>query len=212
MHRLQCLTSHRLKLGIFDQAVAIHASGARWIQLRLKEVSIDAWTGVAEKLADFCHRKGVTLVVNDSIEVALASGAHGVHLGKQDGSLREARERLGPKAIVGATVHDEEEARAAIASGVVDYLGIGPFRRSPTKGDFLPALRPHALDSLLAMANRARLPAYVIGGVTPLDVESLINRGAHGVAVCSDLFAGGKVAKNAKALLSACEKALEKAA
>ena len=163
-------------------------------------------------LAVFCRRKGVTLVVNDSIEVALAAGAHGVHLGKQDGSLREARERLGPKAIVGATVHNDEEARLAIASGVVDYLGIGPFRRSATKGDFLPSLSVDGLDELLAMANRARLPAYVIGGVTPPDVGNLIKRGAHGVAVCSDLFVSGEVAKNAKALLSACEKALEKAA
>ena len=153
MHRLQCLTSHRLKLGIFDQVEAFHAAGARWIQLRLKEASIDAWTGVAEKLAVFCRRKGVTLVVNDSIEVALAAGAHGVHLGKQDGSLREARERLGAKAIVGATVHNDEEARMAIASGVVDYLGIGPFRRSATKGDFLPSLSADGLDELLVCVN-----------------------------------------------------------
>ena len=212
MQRLQCLTSNRLKLGILDQVEALHGAGARWIQLRLKEVSLDAWTGVAVKVSEYCRRKGVTFVVNDSIEVAVASGADGVHLGKEDGSLHEARERLGPSGIVGATVHDCEEARAAIASGVVDYLGIGPFRRSNTKGDFLPPLGVDGLNELLGMANQARLTAFVIGGVTPPDLKNLIKRGAYGVAVCSELFTNGEVNAKAKAFISACEKALEKAA
>ncbi|MBO94455.1 MAG: hypothetical protein CMI32_06100 [Opitutales bacterium] len=138
----------------------------------------------------------------------MAVGADGVHLGKGDGSPLEARERLGAGAIVGATVHDREEAIHAITSGVVDYLGVGPFRRSPTKGDFLPALKEGELDELLELSGV--LPAVVIGGVTALDVTNLIGRGAHGVAVCSSLFADNET--TLKAMFAAYGKAMEKAA
>jgi thiamine-phosphate pyrophosphorylase len=131
-----------------------------------------------------------------------------VHLGKGDGSPLEARERLGEGAIVGVTVHDRGEVMQAITSGVADYLGIGPFRRSPTKGDFLPVLKESELDALLELSGD--LPAVVIGGVTAADVANLIGRGAHGVAVCSSLFANAEV--NLEAMLSAYGKAMEKAA
>jgi len=174
----------------------------------MKGADLDPWIAVAGEVGEVCRRHGATFVLNDSIEVALAVGADGAHLGKGDGSPVEARERLGDEAIIGVTVHDREEAMHAIASGVVNYLGIGPFRRSPTKGDFLPPLKEAELDALLELSGD--LPAVVIGGVIAADVANLIGRGAHGVAVCSSLFSHSEV--NLEPMLSACGKAMGKAA
>ena len=208
IQRLQCLTSDRLGRGQVEQTEALCSAGARWIQFRMKRVDLISWIAVAQRVGEVCRRYGSIFVVNDSIEVASAVGADGVHLGKGDGSPLEARKRLGAEAIVGATVHDREEAVQALAGGVVDYLGIGPFRRSPTKGDFLPPLKEDELNDLLDLSGE--LPAVVIGGVTALDVPNLISRGAHGVAVCSGLFADPDA--NLKAMLADYGKAMGKAA
>ena len=208
IQRLQCLTSDRPDRSQVEQAEALCSAGARWIQLRMKGADSIPWIAVAEQVGEVCRRYGAIFVVNDSIEVALAVGADGVHLGKGDGSPLEARERLGAEAIVGATVHDREETMQAITSGVIDYLGIGPFRRSPTKGDSLPVLKEAELDALLELSGD--LPAVVIGGVTAADVANLIGRGAHGVAVCSNLFPAPEA--NLKAMLSACGNAMGQAA
>lgn len=210
IQRLHCLTSERSDLGPVDQAERLCSAGARWIQFRMKDTGLDPWIEVAKQVRAVCRRHEATFVVNDSIEVALAVEADGVHLGQEDGSPMEARERLGPAAVVGVTVHNCEEANQAITSGVIDYWGIGPFRRSPTKGDFLPALEAADLDAMLAVAGK--VPVVVIGGVTDLDVAGLVGRGAYGVAVCSSLFKGDDLEGNLKVMLTACDKAMEKAA
>ena len=193
-----------------EQAEALCSAGARWIQFRMKEAGLDEWRKAALEVGVVCRRHGAAFIVNDSIEVALSSGADGVHLGEGDPSPQEARERLGPEAIVGVTAHDRQELAAALSGGVVDYLGVGPFRQSPTKGDFLPALDDAELDAMLELAGE--LPVVVIGGVTRFDVMSLIRRGAHGVAACSHLFSGPDLEENVKAMLAACARAAEKAA
>ncbi|MFP6899751.1 MAG: thiamine phosphate synthase [Opitutales bacterium] len=210
IQRLHCLTTDRSETGHVEQVEALCVAGARWIQFRMKGADLAEWISVARPVVEVCRRHAVTLIVNDSIEVALAAGADGVHLGRDDCHPSEARRLLGPDAIVGATAHDRDEVRQAVASGVVDYLGVGPFRSSPTKGDFLPPLKEPELGSLLELAGD--LPAVVIGGVTPLDVTNLISRGAHGVAVCSALLEKGDLKGNLKTVLSSFEKAMEMAA
>ena len=210
IQRLHCLTSDRPGIGHLEQVKALCAAGARWIQFRMKGADLEEWIAVAREVVETCRRHAVTSIVNDSIEVALAAGADGVHLGRDDCHPSEARKLLGPYAIIGATAHNGDEVRDALASGVVDYLGIGPFRRSPTKGDFLPPLSERELRFLLELAGD--LPAVVIGGVTPPDVSSLIDLGAHGVAVCSALLEKGDPKRNTKTVLSSFEKAMGMAA
>ena len=176
----------------------------------MKDTALGPWIDMAKQIGAVCRRHEATFVVNDSIEVALAAEADGVHLGQEDGSPLEARQRLGPSAVVGVTVHNRKEATQAIACGVIDYWGVGPFRKSPTKGAFLPPLEAADLDAMLSLAGD--VPVIVIGGVTSLDVANLLGRGAHGVAVCSSLFKGDDLESNLKGMLAACDKAMERAA
>lgn len=210
IQRLHCLTSSLTSLSHAEQAERLCSAGARWIQLRVKGLDLLPWIHVAQQVKSICRSHGAVLIVNDSIEVALASEADGVHLGQGDGSPLEARNRLGAAAIIGVTIHNLEEAHQAAASDLIDYWGIGPFGTSSTKADCLPSLQPVDLNALLSFAGG--IPAVVIGGVGPSDVSELIERGAYGVAVCSSLFDGGEIEANCKGMLTACAKAMEEAA
>jgi len=137
----------------------------------------------AGTLAKVCARFGVPLVVNDDVELALASGADGVHLGENDISIAQARAALGGDAIIGVSCYDSlQRARAAAAEGA-DYLAFGAFFPSPTK----PQAR-HATPELLHAARELGKPLVAIGGVTPDNGGSLIAAGADFLAVVSAVF------------------------
>tara|TARA_Y100001934_G_scaffold268638_1_gene350962 strand:- start:456 stop:1103 length:648 start_codon:yes stop_codon:yes gene_type:complete len=209
-HRLHCLTRDLCDWTHAQQAEAFCSAGARWIQFRMKGAKLDFWEKAAIEVGEVCRRHGATFIVNDSIEVARFAEADGVHLGSCDALPGEAREQLGPDAIVGATIHDQLELATAVSEGVANYYGLGPFRSSPTKGNFLPALDPAEMDLMIELAGK--IPVILIGGITRFDVPGLIDRGAYGVAACSQLFSGGALEENTKAMLAACARAVEKAA
>ena len=136
----------------------------------------------AQRIAALARDFGVPLIVNDDVALALALDAAGVHLGREDGDLREARRRLGGR-ILGASCYDEAaRARAAAAAGA-DYLAFGSVFPSPTK--------PHAVRaplSLFAQAKSLGVPLAAIGGVTLANAPQLVAAGADLLAVISDLF------------------------
>jgi thiamine-phosphate pyrophosphorylase len=195
-----CLTQDGTGIPHAEQAARLCAAGARWIQLRMKGAERAAWLAEAAAAARACRRHGAVLIVNDSVEVALESGADGVHLGSDDGEWREARRRLGAR-ILGGTVNRSADAARAVASGCLDYAGVGPLRFTATKRGLAPLLGLPGVRALIA--ELGGIPAWVIGGVEPPDLPELRAAGAAGAAVSSALHRGGRIEDNLRAFLAA---------
>lgn len=201
---VMCLTLDGLKLSHAEQARRLCEAGARWIQLRTKATPREDWLRVAREVAETCRRHRAICIVNDDLEVAVAVGADGVHLGRHDLDWPEARRRLGPDRLLGGTVNDLADVARAQACGVLDYVGVGPLRFTTTKRDLAPVLGLAGLTALIDALGG--LPAWVIGGVEATDLPSLRLAGATGVAVSSALFRGNDLAKNLHSFTSAWSK------
>jgi thiamine-phosphate pyrophosphorylase len=147
----------------------------------------------ARVLAALCRSRGVVFIVNDDVELALASGADGAHLGRDDGALAAARTRLGNR-LLGASCYDSlPAARAAVAAGA-DHVAFGSVFASPTK--------PAAVRAPLSLFGEARalgVPLVAIGGITLESAPQLLRAGADALAVISDLFDAADITARARA-------------
>jgi thiamine-phosphate pyrophosphorylase len=200
---VMALTQDGLALSHIEQARALTAAGARWIQLRMKNAAPDAWLAIARDVVALCHEVGALCTINDSVDIALASHADGVHLGILDGDWIAARARLGPERLLGGTVNFPDDAARAAASRALDYVGIGPLRFTTTKQKLAPILGVAGISALLPFLEG--LPAWAIGGVQPDDLPALRRAGLAGVAVSSSLYTNGRVAANHAGFLRAWE-------
>ena len=172
-------------------------AGVRAVQLRAKAVPDRVAYRVATAARDLTARFGALLVINDRLDLALAAGADGVHLG-QDDLPAEAARRLWPDGLLGVSVRTPAEARAAEAAGA-DYVGAGALRSTSTK----PDSRVIGLEGLAAVAGATRLPVVAIGGITAGDVPALRRAGVAGVAVASAIARATDPGQAARAFLRA---------
>lgn len=171
------------------------AGGARLVQYRNKQADAATRLREATALAQLCRDAGALFIANDDVALALACAAHGVHLGQRDGAVAEARERLGPDAVVGQTCHASLELALAAQAAGASYVAFGRFFPSHTK----PLASP-ADPALLPEARRQlRLPIVAIGGVTVDNAPALLSGGADAVAVIHDLFSAADVEARARA-------------
>lgn len=163
---------------------AVIAGGARMVQLREKTWPSGQLLPLAERLRARCRKAGVTFVMNDRVDLAVAVEADGVHLGQDDLPPRHARALLRPGMILGVSTHSVEQARRAQTDGA-DYVAVGAMFPTGTKPDFElvgPAL-------VRAVRPEIRVPLVGIGGITPDNVGQVITAGADGVAVISAVCA-----------------------
>jgi thiamine-phosphate pyrophosphorylase len=153
--------------------------GADIVQLRDKRASCEELLPLAVELKDICERWGALFTVNDDVELARLSEAHGVHLGQEDASTENAREGLGPDSVVGRSASSVEEALGAVREGA-DYLGVGTIYATPTKSD-AEVKGP----SLLWEISHATIPLpwFAIGGITFETAREVAEAGAQGFAV-----------------------------
>ena len=169
--------------------------GARLIQYRDKEADAQARRSTARALLGLCRAHDARLIVNDDVELALAIGADGVHLGAADLPLREARRRLGDAAIIGISCANVLERAVVAQDEGASYVAFGRFFPSRTKPH-----APQAEATLLRQAReRLRLPICAIGGVTPANAKGLIDAGADLVAAVEGVFGAPDVAAAAHA-------------
>lgn len=171
------------------QAAAVCRAGVRWVQLRIKGAPFESWCRAAHEVVAVCRQYGARCLINDSIEVAAASGADGVHLGATDPDPRRARQILGTTAIIGVTAHNSEEAVAAVALPV-DYIGVGPYRFTTTKHDLSPLLGLSGVVRLCSeiKSRRPELAVIAVGGITLEDCPALYEGGIDGVAMSGALM------------------------
>lgn len=138
----------------------------------------------ASALADLCHGAGVGLIINDDVKLAQWCRAHGVHLGRDDVSIKDARAQLGREACIGVSCYNDLDRAIEAEQSGADYAGFGSFYPSPTKPD---AVRAHP-DLLVAAKRKLQLPVCAIGGITPYNAQALLDAGADMIAVVSSLF------------------------
>jgi thiamine-phosphate pyrophosphorylase len=190
------ITSSGLVLARGHREVALAAieGGADAVQLRAKELRDDELRPLARELAAACRDAGVLFVVNDRVAVALESGADGVHVGQGD-DPGAARERLGPGPVLGVSVGDAAEARAAERAGA-DYLGVTVWA-TPTK----PNAAPGGLDGVRAIVTSTSLPVVGIGGIEASNAALVLEAGASGIAVVSAVGAAPDAVSATRALV-----------
>jgi thiamine-phosphate pyrophosphorylase len=169
------------------------AGGAGMVQLREKAMPAGKLLSAARAIRDLTLAAGILFLVNDRLDIALLSGADGLHLGGEDIPLRDARRVLGPDKILGATAHTPEEARQAERDGA-DYLGVGPLFASPTK----TALEPAGPSGIARIIEEVSLPSFAIGGITAENLEAAFTAGARGVAVASAIVEAEDIEKETR--------------
>jgi thiamine-phosphate pyrophosphorylase len=185
MRGLYLVTDRGLCLGrplaqVVEQAVL---GGVTCVQIREKDLSTREFVAEAEQIQALLAPRGVPLIINDRVDVALAVGAAGVHLGQSDLPCEIARRLLGPTAIIGLSVETWDDVERA-AHQPVDYLGVSPIFASPTKTD---TKQPWGLPGLARVRAFTRLPLVAIGGLNRGNVAQVLAAGADGIAVVSAL-------------------------
>ncbi|MBO5146201.1 MAG: thiamine phosphate synthase [Lachnospiraceae bacterium] len=180
---------------LYHQVEKAIRGGAGMIQLREKHMEAAAVIEEAKALKILCSRYKVPLMINDSVEIARAADADGVHLGQDDGSISEARKKLGPDKIIGVSAHNVGEAVLAWKQGA-DYLGSGAVFRTGSKDNVVPL----AHEELRAICRAVPIPVAAIGGISENNVTALSGTGIAGIAVISAIFAKQDIEKAAREL------------
>jgi thiamine-phosphate pyrophosphorylase len=166
-----------------EQVAMACVAGIRWIQLRMKEASDAEVLAAALAAKPICERYGCILLINDRVEVAMAAGVQGVHLGQFDMAVAEARRLLGEGKIIGGTANTIAHLREHWRQGA-DYIGLGPYRYTATKKNLSPVLGLEGYRAIMTglRAEGVAIPVVAIGGIGAADVAPLLEAGLHGVA------------------------------
>lgn len=196
---LYLVTSETLSAGrkTIDIVRAALKGGVRLVQLREKELSAKRFFELAMQVREITARAGALLIINDRLDIAMASGADGVHLGRDDFPVNAAR-RLSPDMIIGASSHDKEEALAAERAGA-SYVNIGPLFPTSTKkweGEFL------GTGAIRAISGETRIPFTVMGGIKKQHIPELLSAGAQTIAVVTAVTAAPDPEQASRELLS----------
>ncbi|MBE0555683.1 MAG: thiamine phosphate synthase [Proteobacteria bacterium] len=180
--------------------------GAACVQLREKTAATRAFVEEAQRIRKLMAPFRVPLLINDRLDVALAVGADGVHVGQDDMPYEIARKLMGPKAIIGLSVETWEDVERAEALDA-DYLGVSPIFATPTKTDTKGAW---GLDGLARIRAFSRHPLVAIGGLNASNAEAVVMAGADGVAVVSAICASPDPMRTARQLADIIREALQK--
>ncbi len=191
-------------LGLYQQVELALKNGATCVQLREKELDEDAFLAEATALAKLCKEYSVPFIVNDNVEIAIKSGADGIHVGQEDMLAADVRARVGDGMIVGVSAHTVEEALEAVKNGA-DYLGLGAVFSTSTKSDV--DLMP--FETLRAICSAVDVPTVAIGGISGENILRLSGSGVDGVAVVSAIFGATDPGVATAALRTLAEKLME---
>ena len=172
---------------ISDVKNAISA-GCKVVQYREKKKNIQEMIEEAKEIKDICKEKAI-FIINDFLDVALAVDADGLHIGKDDISYENARKLLGPKKIIGLTVHNAKEAVDAEILGA-DYIGLAPIFKTKTKGD---AIEPIGISELKLVRINVNIPIVALGGIKKENIKDVISAGADSIASISAVVSSDDV-------------------
>ena len=201
--RLYLVTDQSLTRGrtLADVVAAAVQGGVTCVQLREKQLDTRAFLAQALALKALLAPHGVPLIINDRIDIALACGAEGVHLGQSDMPVQAARQLLPPQVFIGWSVESMDDVRDS-ATLPLDYLGVSPVFATPTKTDTKTAW---GLDGLAQVRAATALPLVAIGGIHAGNAQAVLRAGADSLAVVSALCAADDPHAAAADLRAACD-------
>ena len=186
---LQFITHHNEHYTHLDTLRMALEGGCRWVQLRMKGADDEQLLAAAREAKELCVRYGSQLIIDDNPYVAREVLADGVHLGREDMPVREARQLLGERFIIGATANTIDDVRAHSRDGA-DYIGCGPFRYTTTKERLSPILGLEGYRSIVSQmrAEGIALPIVAIGGITAADISAVMATGVSGIALSGEVL------------------------
>lgn len=196
---LYAVTDHAWtgKMTLYEQVEAALKNGATCVQLREKHLGQDDFLAEARTFTALCRSYGVPLIINDNVEVAIACGADGVHVGQSDMMVSDVRRRVGEHMLVGVSAHTVKEALDAVHGGA-DYLGLGAVFSTSTKTD----VSLMSYQTLSEICQAVSIPTVAIGGISSRNVMQLSGSGVDGIAVVSAIFAAADPGAATRELLA----------
>ena len=183
------------KQSLCEQVEAALRGGVTCVQLREKELDEAAFLAEAKEISDLCRRYGVPFFVNDNVDIAIACGADGVHVGQEDMAAAQVRRRVGDGMMIGVSVHSVEEALEAVRNGA-DCLGVGAMFSTSTKAD--ASVLPR--EVLRDICRAVDIPVVAIGGIGKGNLMQLAGTGVDGVALVSAIFGAADIENECRLL------------
>lgn len=199
---LQFISHYTDKYSYLDSIRMALDGGCRWVQLRMKNATDDEMRPVALEAQAMCKAAGATFIIDDHVALVKELHADGVHLGKKDMPIKEARALLGKDFIIGGTANTLEDVKAHYEDGA-DYIGCGPFRFTTTKKGLSPVLGIEGYRDIVKGMKEAGidLPIVAIGGITADDIPAIMATGVTGVALSGTVLRAEKPVEEMEKLI-----------
>ena len=206
MAQVQFITHYTEQYSYVDAARMALAGGCRWIQLRMKDTPIKEIEPVAKEVQALCRHHKATFIIDDHVDLVKKLHADGVHLGKKDMPVSDARRILGKEYMIGGTANTFEDVQMHYEAGA-DYIGCGPFRYTTTKKNLSPILGPEGYADIIRRMREAgiRLPIVAIGGITVEDIPAVMQTGVSGIALSGTVLRADNPVEEMRKILSLIE-------
>ena len=203
---VQFITHYTDRYSYIDSAELALKGGCKWVQLRMKDANKELIYNTALQIKALCKKYGATFIIDDHVDIAKSIGADGVHLGKLDMPIAEARKLLGDKFLIGGTantfqdIKNHYEARA-------DYIGCGPLRYTTTKSNLAPILGYDGYQKIIEQMKAAQIdiPIVAIGGITESDIAHLMQIGLNGIALSGSILSANNPIKEMNNIIKLTE-------
>lgn len=204
--RVQFITHFTERYSYLDSARLALEGGCRWIQLRMKEATTEELEQTAMQVQKLCRDYKATFLIDDHVELVKKIRADGVHLGKNDLPLAEARRILGKDVIIGGTANTFADIQAHMSAGA-DYIGCGPFRYTTTKKNLSPILGLDGYARIVSQmqAEGITLPVVAIGGIQNEDITPILQTGVTGIALSGSILRASQPIEEMKRVLQCVE-------
>lgn len=208
---LQFITHPSENMTILEEIENVVAGGCKWVQLRMKDADKEEIKAVARKAKEICKKNDVILVIDDYADIAKELELDGVHLGKKDIPVDEARKLLGEEFIIGATANSFEDIEA-LRHTDIDYIGLGPFRFTSTKKNLSPVIGIEGYAEIMRRKAESsiNLPIVAIGGICYDDINDIMDTGINGIAVSGSLINAENMTEETKRMISLLESIIDK--
>lgn len=202
MNNIQFITHENQRFDYVEGAEMALRGGCKWVQLRMKDATDNKFLSIGRKVAALCRSYNATFLLDDRVHLVAELGADGVHLGKNDMPIGEARRILGNEKIIGGTANTFSDVQHLAAQGA-DYIGCGPFRYTPTKRNLAPILGLEGYRNILKQMQQVgiSLPLIAIGGIVNTDIAALRDIGVSGIAVSGAVLEAADPIKEMKKLI-----------
>ena len=184
VERLHYITQGRSEQEVISEVNDVIRGGCKWIQLRMKEHSKEEIVRIAKVIKPICKDANAILLINDSVDICVEADADGIHLGKEDMPLEDARRILGEEKIIGRTCNTVDDVMSLNGTSI-DYIGAGPLRFTTTKKALSPIIGVEGYANLL---SSTQIPIIAIGGIVASDIAELQQLGVHGIAISGTIY------------------------